>query len=46
MSLAGLIKTLNQLHASGDANSPAMNSAKHWDEVLVSHYLQLENRAQ
>jgi hypothetical protein len=38
MSLAGLIKTLNQLHASGDANSPAMNSAKHWDEVLVSHY--------
>jgi hypothetical protein len=37
-SLAGLIKTLNQLHASGDTNSPAMNSAKHWDEVYVSHY--------
>jgi hypothetical protein len=38
MSLAGLIKTLNQLHASGDANAPAMNMAKHWDEVYVSHF--------
>jgi len=38
ITLAGLIKTLNQLHASGDAASPTMNAAKHWDEVYVSHY--------
>jgi hypothetical protein len=38
MSMAGLVKTLNQIHASGDSLSPAMNMAKHWDEVYVSHY--------
>jgi len=38
MSLAGLVKTLNQLRASGDAASPTMSAAKHWDEVFVSHY--------
>lgn len=38
MSLAGLVKTLDQLHASGNAASPAMNAAKHWDEVFVSRY--------
>lgn len=38
MSMAGLIKVLDQIHASGIGNSPALNAAKHWDEVCVSHY--------
>jgi hypothetical protein len=38
MSFAGLIKVLDQIHASGLANSPALNAAKHWDEVYVSRY--------
>ena len=38
MSMAGLVKVLGQLHASGVATSPALNSAKHWDEVYVSRY--------
>ena len=39
MSMAGLIKVLDQIHASGNANSPALNAAtKHWDEVYVSRY--------
>jgi len=38
MSLAGLVRVLNQIHASGDAASPALNAAKHWDEVWVSRY--------
>lgn len=37
-SMAGLVKALNQLHASGNAMSPALDAAKHWDEVYVSHY--------
>jgi hypothetical protein len=38
-SMAGLIKVLDQLEASGTTASPALNSAtKHWDEILVSHY--------
>jgi hypothetical protein len=38
MSVAGLIKVLDQIHASGIGNSPALNAAKHWDEVYVSRY--------
>lgn len=39
MSIAGLIKVLDQLHASGASSSPALASAtKHWDLVFVSRY--------
>lgn len=39
MSMAGLIKVLDEIHASGAANSPALNAAtKHWDDVYVSRY--------
>ncbi len=38
MSMAGLLKVLDQLRAN-NANSPALGSAtKHWDTVLVSRY--------
>jgi hypothetical protein len=38
MSMAGLIKALEQARAAADSNSAALNSAKHWDEVYVSRY--------
>lgn len=39
MSMAGLMKVLEQFYASGNSASPALESAtKHWDEVLVSRY--------
>jgi hypothetical protein len=39
MSMAGLLKVLNQLYASGNTSSPALDAAtKHWDLVYVSHY--------
>jgi hypothetical protein len=39
MSMAGLIKVLDQLYASGNVSSPALDSAtKHWDLVFVSRY--------
>lgn len=38
MSMAGLVKVLNQLHASRDAATPALNDAKERDEVYVSHF--------
>lgn len=39
MSMAGLLDVLNQLYASGNVSSPALDSStKHWDEVYVSHY--------
>ena len=39
MSMAGLLKVLNQLYASGNTSSPAIDAAtKHWDLVFVSHY--------
>jgi hypothetical protein len=38
-SMAGLIKVLDQITASGGSSSPALESAtKHWDEVLISRY--------
>jgi hypothetical protein len=38
MSMAGLLKVLDQLRASSET-SPALESAtKHWDQMLVSHY--------
>jgi hypothetical protein len=38
MSMAGIIKALDAARGSADAHSAALNSAKHWDEVWVSHY--------
>ena len=39
MSLAGLMKVLDQFMASGNSTSPALNSAtKHWDSIDVSRY--------
>jgi hypothetical protein len=38
MSLAGLIKALDRIHAAADTASPVFNDAKHWDDVFVSHY--------
>ncbi|HUJ94253.1 MAG TPA: hypothetical protein VLW84_03235 [Terriglobales bacterium] len=39
MSMAGLLKVLNQLQSSGSATSPVLESAtKHWDEIIVSRY--------
>ncbi|HVN92834.1 MAG TPA: hypothetical protein VMT38_04030 [Terracidiphilus sp.] len=39
MSIAGLMKVLDKLKALPPADSPiALNPAKHWDTVLVSHY--------
>ncbi len=37
-SMAGLIKTLDRIHAAADTTSPVFNDAKHWDNVYVSHY--------
>jgi len=39
MSMAGLIKVLDQFYASGGTSSPALNSAtKHWDLIFISRY--------
>jgi hypothetical protein len=39
MSMAGLVKVLDQFYASGNTVSPALDSAtKHWDSILVSRY--------
>ena len=39
MSMAGLVKVLDQFYASPGDASPALESAtKHWDSVLVSRY--------
>jgi hypothetical protein len=39
MSMAGLIKVLDQFYASGGTTSPALASAtKHWDLVFISKY--------
>ena len=39
MSMAGLIKVLDQFYASGNVSSPALESAtKHWDNIFVSRY--------
>jgi hypothetical protein len=38
-SMAGLLKVLDQLFASGNVSSPALDSAtKHWDSIYVSRY--------
>jgi len=39
MSLAGLVKVLDQFYAADASASPfSAGATKHWDEVLVSHY--------
>jgi len=39
MSMAGLIKVLDQFYASPNSTSPALASAtKHWDLIFVSQY--------
>lgn len=39
MSMAGLVKVLDQISASGAGTSSTMDSAtKHWDDIYVSHY--------
>jgi hypothetical protein len=39
MSIAGLIKVLDQLSASGNSASTVLTTAtKHWDSILESHY--------
>lgn len=38
MSMAGMVKALEAARGSADAGSAALNTAKHWDEVLVSRY--------
>lgn len=37
-SLAGILKTLDRIHAAADNNTPVFNDAKHWDNLYVSHY--------
>jgi hypothetical protein len=37
-SMAGLIKTLDRIHATADTSAAALNDARHWDEVYVSRY--------
>jgi hypothetical protein len=38
-SMAGILKMLDQLAASGGSSSPALESAtKHWDEIFISRY--------
>ena len=45
MSMAGLIKVLDQLMASGTSASPALESAtKHWDSIDRQPVLQLASR--
>jgi hypothetical protein len=38
MSLAGVIKALEQVRAAVPTDSPAFNNSKHWDEVLQATY--------
>lgn len=38
MSMAGIIKALDAARGNSDEHSAALNNAKHWDEVWVSHY--------
>ncbi len=38
MSMAGVIKAMEQARATSGTSSAALNNAKHWDEVYVSHY--------
>lgn len=38
MSLAGVIKALDQIHASADTSNATLNNSKHWDEIFVSRY--------
>jgi hypothetical protein len=39
MSMAGLVKVLNQFYASGNNASSALSSAtRHWDLIMVSRY--------
>lgn len=39
MSMAGLIKVLDQFYASGNTTAgPLASATKHWDEILESHY--------
>lgn len=38
MSMAGLVKTLDQIHAASDPATPVLNNSKHWDEVYVSRF--------
>lgn len=37
-SMAGVLKALDQLHTSGDTNSPTLYPSRHWDEIYVSNY--------
>ena len=39
MSMAGLVKVLDQMSTSGNSSTPVLESAtKHWDEIEVSYY--------
>jgi len=38
MSMAGVIKALDQIHASADTSNATLNISKHWDEIYVSRY--------
>jgi hypothetical protein len=39
MSMAGLVKVLDQLTSGGNSTTSVLATAtKHWDEILVSHY--------
>jgi hypothetical protein len=39
MSMAGLLKVLDEISAAGNSTTPVLASAtKHWDEVVVSRY--------
>ncbi len=39
MSMAGLVKVLDQLTSGGNTTASVLATAtKHWDEILVSHY--------
>ncbi len=38
MSMAGIVKALDAARGAADADSAALNTAKHWDDVYVSRY--------
>ncbi|HXS78058.1 MAG TPA: hypothetical protein VN753_17910 [Terracidiphilus sp.] len=38
MSMAGIVKVLEQARAATDPHSTALNSARHWDHLWVSRY--------
>jgi hypothetical protein len=46
MSMAGLIKVLEQARAAADPHSSPRNSAKHWDHIWVSRYYNWKSGAQ